>query len=237
MRLGVTAARVSVPVVEAEPDIWIEVPLQQGWMTAFRISAEGRRPRVAEVRVFPREEEWKSRPRGEWSALFKGCTAPAPRQGVTKRLLSKVPIHLLPRHLEEVRKMVSERSSEPSPSTTRAASSGKLAWTAEKILGIIGVREAEAATIKKSTRGRKPLTDEFLAEVARDYVNGLKTGKPTKTIAQTHGVSPACAGGWVSRARRRGFLEEGLQGISGGRLTGKAKLVLARMRRKKTKRG
>ena len=222
--LKVTTRQERRPMVEALPDVWVEVPLDRLWMCAFRLSAELHRPRVAELRLFPRETQWKNRPAGEWSALFQGVAARAPRQGITKRLLSRVPISLIPKHLEVLTKMLKGEA---------AAEDRGAVEFAGRVLKIIGVRDQQDEPVRDDPRGRKRDSDELLAQVASAYVEGLPGKKPTKHVQRVHGGSAAVAAGRVARARRRGFLEEGLQGVTSGGLTDKAKLVLARMRRKK----
>src|SRR6185503_12511800 len=94
---------------------------------------------------------------------------------------------------------------------------------------------------RRSTRGRKPHDDLFLARVAKDYVDAVKQGKnPVQYVAKVHvnggdeEVRRAVAKvrGWVNKARERGFLvrmgpHRSRQGQAGGVLSPTAELVLA----------
>ena len=58
-------------------------------------------------------------------------------------------------------------------------------------------------------RGRQPLSDEELREVARDYRTFVKLGQrdPTIQVALKHHGSRSTASRWIRRARELGFLE------------------------------
>ena len=65
---------------------WLEVPLDETWMTAYRIAMQNGSPVVAEVRIFP-SEPGKRRAPGEWRGSWKGMNADVTGRGVTCQAL------------------------------------------------------------------------------------------------------------------------------------------------------
>jgi hypothetical protein len=92
----------------------------------------------------------------------------------------------------------------------------------------VGVDTSDTSQRRKS--GRKPLSDELLARVAYHYIDARRTGvKIHRHIERTmkkDNPHPD-AGGWIKKARERGFLEPApKQGRPGGRMTDEAMDVL-----------
>jgi hypothetical protein len=66
------------------------------------------------------------------------------------------------------------------------------------------------------SRGRSPITDEHLQEVARRYRAAHKRGEPpTHTVAREMGTSRATAARWVGLAREKKHLGPALPGQAG----------------------
>jgi hypothetical protein len=75
-------------------------------------------------------------------------------------------------------------------------------------------------------RGRKPLEDAFLAQIALDYERLATSGRPVVEIARERNVPVARARGWVHQANRRNFLWGQLNGRVMGRATPKVAMAL-----------
>lgn len=211
-RLDLTVAKQTVNVVRRVTDVWLEQPIDDRWMAAYRIVTSGGKPRVAEVRIFPLED-FATRPPGEWSGGWKGVEATAPRQGLTKEVLGRVRLH--------------EWTTQ-----TRAI----LAWMEKKlgrqyvepIMARFGLPLPVAVRATSgSRRGRPSLSDEFYARIAAEYVAALKAGRPpVQAIAKQRRAPEPRVRGWIHRARYRGLLEGRGQGTTVGELSEKAIFVL-----------
>lgn len=102
-------------------------------------------------------------------------------------------------------------------------------WAAERS----GAKPPEVTS--RPGRGRKGLSDLFLAQVADLYTHADKwhQDRPVAWIAETQtvgGIAPPhvvdTVRSWVRKARERGFLTEATQGVASGALTDKARQVL-----------
>ena len=195
-------------VVPNVNNLWIETQPEKGWTAAMRLSLEGGRARVSELRLFP-AEDLESAPTGEWSACVLGARAWAPQRGITQELLSRVKTHVVLQYHEEIRKEAGT-------------------WA-----DMLQVPSETAETKTKSSRGRKALSDEFLAKVAKTYVDGLASKKPVEHVCGVYAAPKARVTGWITRARDRGFLEGRYWGKAGGVLSEKTKRLLARRGRAK----
>ncbi|MGB7220743.1 MAG: hypothetical protein WBD07_18230 [Vicinamibacterales bacterium] len=178
---------------------WIEAPIGDAWVAAYRIVVLDGRPIIAELRVFPAEPRIGDREfgPGEWSGSFN-ATASVPGQGITAGLVKKkIQVSIPIDHITEIR--------------------AKMQALAEQHWGIT-----------RSSRGRKPKPALFYAEVARDYVNALTAGsrQPAADLAKARGISRALSRALVSRARAMRFLEIAAAGRAGGALTDAARRVL-----------
>ena len=80
-----------------DTSVWVEVPLAQGWMVAFRLSPQDGQPVIGEIRLFPDESNapykdgtrWR-RPAGRWSGDYPGASAAVPRGGITASVLRTI---------------------------------------------------------------------------------------------------------------------------------------------------
>src|SRR5215475_4292276 len=69
--------------------LWLEAPVGDSWLAAFRVLVQKGRPIIAEVRVFP-DEKINLRDKGEWSASMLGVDAKAPDGGITAPLIRDI---------------------------------------------------------------------------------------------------------------------------------------------------
>ncbi len=193
-------------------DVWLEQPIDDRWMAAYRIVTGDGRPRVAELRVFPREDGFVSRPPGEWSGGFKGVEAQAPRQGLKKAIINRV---RLQEWTTQVRAIRAAWEQQVGPERARVM---------KGVLARFGPLPASPPPRTGTPgRGRPALPDEFYATVAAEYVAALEAGRPpVKAIAQRHATSEARVRGWVHRARAKGLLEGRGQGQALGTLSDRA---------------
>ena len=194
---------------------WLEVPLGEEWIAAYRFVIRSGHPLIAEVRVFPRDG-LEGRPAGTWSAEWLGVAASVPENGITSRLLRAIRSSHT-RHLAEIVEDLRRRGQE-----------GLL-----KQLGLHDgeQEEAPAKTPRRGQRGRNKL---FYARLARDYTRIAK--RPVKTLAEKRRLSVERVRAMVYRARELGLLTrrgDGQQGQAGGALTAKAEALLRRKRRRR----
>jgi hypothetical protein len=195
------------------PELWLEVPLGDEWLAAYRLAAgaDGR-PVIAELRVFPAEEK---RVPGRWSAERLGASAPIPAGGVTASLLRQV------RPDSDVRERFSDI----------VAKHAKLpALTTDLDTAGLSAKSALAGP----RRGPKGHSDLFYARVARDYVRLYDRGEANPTaklvrMKKYQGYTPENLRDYVHRARTRGLLTKPpAPGKPGGALTEHAFAILTR---------
>lgn len=221
-RLGLEIKRRPVLTAVAR-DVWLEVPLVKGWLAAYRFTVDARgRARVAEVRVFPSESAFRSRPPGEWSAEWLGVRASVPSGGLTSAVLKKVRTKIPLRHLGEILTFMRERLGEAFV---------KRGWPALMGFPMPAVKAASS----RGRRGRKPLPDEFLAQIASEYATD-KSASPIQQLAARHGVPVARARSWVYTARERDFLLGREWGKPVGVLSPKAEFFLKKPARRPKRR-
>jgi hypothetical protein len=88
---------------------------------------------------------------------------------------------------------------------------GVHSFSTDNVLATIEERTIDIATelsdAERSRRGRKPLTDKHLKEVAEVYREAISQRRSTqRTIAEKWTIQYATARRWVAIARERGFL-------------------------------
>src|SRR5688572_6351844 len=69
-------------------EAWMEAPLGDEWVVAYRLFVRERRIVIGEVRVFPAEK--RTHEPGVWSAHWLGDFAEVPKGGIRGRLLRRV---------------------------------------------------------------------------------------------------------------------------------------------------
>lgn len=181
---------------------WLEQPVGQRWMVAFRVADQGGQPIISEVRVFPYERNAR-RPPGLWSGTYGGA-AHVPRGGITARLLRDIRMKLFQTALQAI---VAQ-------------------WSRE--LAAIEVPWVRPSSDAVSNRGRKGRPEIELARMAEVYQQAYGSGRyPIRVIARKFRISPTQARDAILRARRVGLLSPAKkQGSVGGLLTTRARAVL-----------
>lgn len=197
---------------------WVEMPLGVGWVAALRLTLQHGTLVVAEIRVFPDEPK---RPHlGRWSAEWRGSAAPVPRGGLRMRLLRKL-------------------SWGPSIDWTRRVASGFRKTASPEMLATYFGEETIRPQRRKGPRiGRPPVADEFVAKVAKAYVEVLQPGtRPNKAVGSLLGLKASRVATLIFEARRRGFLSPALnKGQAGGSLTSLGKQMAAKAARQQARR-
>ena len=203
-RLGLKIEKQTVRVVQRVADFWIEQRIGD-WVAAYRVVASRGRPWIGEVRIFPAGDV-VARPEGEWvSGTLAGVLAKVPAGGVTAKILADVKPHRWRRVAEHIiRALYRERGIVRMPMLQHFS--------------------PYAPKRTRSTRGRKVLPDEFYAQVALEYDEARRAGRPpAKSLMKKYHAPENRVRGWIHRARRGGFLEGPvLQGKASGTLSVKA---------------
>lgn len=178
-------------------NLWIETPLRRRtWTAAYRLALTGPKhvPVIAELRIFPREKNSKSA--GTWSAERKGIAAVVPQGGVQGALLKEIKISSVLRQLDDV---IAQTATEHPEFVARWPM-----WQGQ----LLGRRPAKTSSGNAVRRGRPPLEDWRLAEIAKEYVHAIRRAReyPVRYIAKQRRESANTVRGWVFRAREKGFL-------------------------------
>jgi len=215
-RWGLTVAKQEGRfVIGGVTDVWLERALDTSWIAAYRLVASRGRLRIGEVRVFPAEPDFVRRPEGEWSGVWRGVLADAPPQGLTGRIVRAAGrVHGWAGQLDAILERLNAQ-----------LGSGRV----ESLLGKrfrLPIPQPKQRTTTR--RGRKPKAEEFYAEIARDYVNAIRSGSPSpvQAVAEKHTAKIVRVRGWIHRARVYGFIEGGAQGKAEGQLSAKALFYL-----------
>jgi hypothetical protein len=178
---------------------WAEQKLPGGWVAAFRLSVQGRRVVVSELRVFPDAWAHGQRPVGSWSGTYLGTDdhPKVPFGGLSSKTWRAIrvaePLRRAQRLMRELRQRYPETFE-----------------TWPHLRGLPGRKRPQPAAI--------PLRE--MKRLCRVYVAALPTGKPVQAVARTLGITPAAARQRIFRARERGYLVDGpdKRGVSGGRV-------------------
>jgi len=201
-------------------NLWIETPLGASkWTAAYRVALTGpkRLPVIAELRVFPTGRTRKSTPAGKWSAETKGIAATVPDAGLQAATLKEIRLSRVLRQLDDA---VARAAAEHPEFVVRWPM-----WQGQPL----GRSLARTSSERGHGRGRPPLADWVLAEIATEYVDALRRvhENPIRYIAQRRGEGPNTVRGWVFRAREKGFLiGKRERGKASGTLSPLAKMVL-----------
>lgn len=196
-------------------EIWVETPVERGWVAAYRIVLRERQPLVAEVRVFPDEPGHDA---GRWSEEAD-TVSPG---GVPGRALPKLRLRdamiLFPQVIERWNR----------------ASGGRLGT---QVLGRFATSGSPEAVPRRPGRAGRP--DRYYAIWANAYVDRLREGSatPVKDLTTAPPVvlgvgageaSEATIRDTLTEARERGLLTSSPRGKAGGELTPKALRLLRR---------
>lgn len=188
--------------------IWIEAPLEDGWVAAYRLVIKKNQAVIAEARLFPKEKDprrERHRPAGGWSERG-GLVPPTGMPGtILKKLRLQDPISVLPTAIEnwEV------RHGRP---------------VANRVLRRF--RMSTKTNLARRTVGRDQRTDAFVLGFAKAYAEKVdhRRGHPIKELAGERGYARDTVREIIREARERGFLTKPTdRGKAGGKLTPKAK--------------
>jgi hypothetical protein len=209
--------RDSVKVEEA----WVEAPIGNVWVAAYRLLIQDGHPVIAELRIFPAEPVRDMA--GRWSAEVLGHNAKAPHGGITARLLRCV---RLGEHINELGKII----------RWWRQKGGDELFEPDAMLGRRGFK---AEGEQKSRRGRPQVKrDLFFAKFAADYEKLLRAGsrKPVAEIAKRRKLPKEKVRAVIHEARKRRLFSKGIQGKGGGTLTNKAQELLHRKKNRRSQR-
>jgi hypothetical protein len=207
-------------------DHWLEVPIGEGWIAAYRLQHTGRgsrrRTQILEVRVFP--DERGDRRAGEWSAAVLGTPSRKLRTAFS---------------FERVRRGITERSFNAALAATGENASHQ---GASHVFGTPGTRHAGSRHEGRGA-GRPRLRDDaFYAKLAVRYdalehSDRREPGESTRrTLAKTyqqqigHTVTENDIGKWLQQACALGFLTASLQGSRRRRATDAARELVSTSR-------
>jgi hypothetical protein len=200
-----------------EREAWVEVPIADGWVAAYRVQVRDRLPVITEVRVIP-DQHRDSGMHGDWGHDVDSVPVEG-LPGSALRLLRVSDAIGLFEELEE--------------SWEQAFG----AEMTERIFRRHGLRSAEPVGRRPGRAGRP---DAFYARWAEAYVDRLAKGSrsPIKDLAadppfqmegfasSTDQQARATIRAILQEARRRGLLTRPPRGRAGGRLTPKGIEVL-----------
>ncbi|MGH2597262.1 MAG: hypothetical protein ACRDH7_15065 [Actinomycetota bacterium] len=198
---------------------WIEVQVEPQWMAAYRIVVKDGRPVVAEVRLFPSEDD--HRIPGRWSNKPDAVPEGGLSGRAIRQLRLKDPIGLLPKLMQNIRRRHGQEA-------------------AAQLLGRFGLDRKVPIAPRRPGRAGRP--DLFYARWAAAYVALVEAGsrQPVKDLAEDPPIpiegyvskgqhaSVESVRGIINEARKRRLLTRPPPGKPGGRLTAKAKTILAK---------
>lgn len=192
-------------------EIWVEFPVANGYVAAYRMVAKHRRPVLAEVRVFPDEPR---RGPGRWSEEARSVPAGGLPAGALTALRLKDPLTLFPE--------ITERLDQES--------GGRFSAQLLQRFGFGSMREVP----RRPGRAGRP--DIYYALWADAYVERLRGGsrtpvkdlvaKPPVVMDTGGGISIDAVRDVLAEARRRDLLSPAPVGRAGGDLTPKAERLI-----------
>lgn len=197
-------------------ELWVERSLGDGWLAAFRLIPQDGQPVVAELRIFPEEENPK-RKRGQWSAHMLGLDAIAPRGGLTARVIRRVRLEDVQSAFSEVIANLVQRFGSETPLPPL-----------DPFLSRIRIEEiARLANQRPGPAGRD---DTFYAAVAANYLARIRAGskQPLKELSTELSRPTSHVRQLLATARDRGLLTRAVQGRAGGELTEAGRSALIR---------
>ncbi len=187
---------------------WVEAPVGEDWIAAYRLVLQRGRPVVGELRVFPAQRKLKKP--GMWDAEWAGSSVDVPSGGLPARTLRAIKIGEHLRFGSQALGWLYESESEES---------------FKRYTGMAEYSPKATGPERKRARGRSEL---WYARLARDYVNAVQARerKPVEKVAAKHSLTAGNARVSVHGARKRGLLTAATPGAAGGQLTARARRVL-----------
>ena len=218
VKAGAHVQKRALPNLEGFVEVynaWLEVPLSDGWMAAYRFANQNGTPVVTEVRVFPRDATLTHRPAGQWVGQWLGVKASVPKGGISSRLLRSLKVASHMQHFHEIAEWMLTKGGDPPEFISQ-----ELGRVGYRLLS----RRAEPASGRDET---------FYARVANEYERAGKY--PIKTMAARRKVPVERVRAEIYQARELGLLTREGQGKAGGALTDKGRRVLREWKGKKVK--
>jgi hypothetical protein len=193
---------------------WLYGALGDGWVAAYRLTAEGSQAVVAELRVFPGDL-------GHLPGLGDANVAESPPMGgLTTRIARDAAAIKPARELGHDHLAAFDRAK----NREEVRRHGRYLKTRAPLLDTEPRRP-----------GRRGRNDEFYADIALRYWLLMADGNstPTAALARQMSYSPQRIRDLVHEARSRGLLTKSPPGRAGGELTPKTQELLAEMAKRK----
>lgn len=194
-------------------EIWLEMPLDDAWMAAYRLLPHEGVPTAVELRIFPSTGE---RSAGRWMVDALGDNAAFPPTGVVASCVRAAKTGIA-RHLTPQDRRV----------LVEVWGSSKIRPEAGGVAVGPGVVTGGAAAMRRGPKGKG---DVFYAAVARAYHQAIERGEqaPNRWVAYELQMSSKYAAELVAKARRKGLLTPASgPGRADGAMTDKARQILA----------
>jgi len=199
-------------------EAWVEVPIEEHWIAAYRIVPKGDHPAVAEVRLFPDEP---NRDAGHWSEQ----PSSVPSSGVPGALLGRL-------RLRDALDKFAELIDDADEKTD--------GYFNAQVLKRFGLDEGHRRASARPGRGGRD--DLFYAIWAAAYVGLLQAGDrtPVRSLGEDPPValegassplSPNTVRGILAEARARELLSEAPRGRAGGELSTETTRLLSSLDR------
>jgi hypothetical protein len=201
---------------DAHREIWVEQPVERGWIGAYRLIAKAGRLVVAEVRLLPDTGEGS----GRWSEEASDVVSEGVPARALRALSPTIPQKRFARFLRQIEKDYPR--------------------IAKQLLGGHGIHLRSQIARRRPGRGGRP--DSYYLIWAQAYVERLAAGsrRPIKDLAERppraikgyvstgDRVSEATVRDIIHECRERGLLTPAPKGRPGGELTAKAMRMLER---------
>jgi hypothetical protein len=187
-------------------EVWVESPLGEEWVAAFRLFEQEGNLAIGELRIFPATDE-KDRLPGRWPAEIEGLAATrvVPRGGLTARLVRTA-------RFDDVNTFIRSALDELR----------RRGFALEPWKGVVA-----AAPPAPKRAGRRGLPDVEYAKVAAAYVARIGQRNPVEEVAREMHYSHQRIREMLRTARRRGLLTDPpRRGRAGGDLTDRARRLL-----------
>jgi hypothetical protein len=199
-------------------ETWLEDEITDQWMVAYRLVPQRGRPVVAEIRIYPGAPDTYANP-GEWSAEWEGSKVGVPTGGLPAKVVTRqLKFHSYLSHFSEIIRAMEQK------------------WGRDILYddeGLFGRHDlTPVASESESRAGRPPEYDSlFLARMARDLNRAISDGHikdPVLQLSKMPGYidNVVKMHRLVQRSRNKGMLGSAPPGLSGGRLTNRAKSLL-----------
>lgn len=190
------------------PEMWLEAPIDDDWVIAYRLVAQQGRLVIGELRIIPAEPARPDQEPGTWSGEFLGLQAGdvVPRGGITSALRNRIRVGL---HVDQLAQMVAK--------LRRAYGEGADAWF-QRVSG--------AAPPLERHRRASSADDSKILRVAQAYAAVVQSRDPIQRVARRLRLDATTVRRRVHQARGRGYLTSTNQGVRAGELTETARAAL-----------